>query len=170
MRLTANLLILVLAILNTSHEDGGLVGEDETLAILAQVLVASPQDGVQHALVQQEVAHPLGDDDVDLGEGQLHLLHLALQQRDLVAHPVGLDDLARLDDDGRHVDADDVLRAGLHREPAIIASVSMCLFTLAMAVCCAGHQGRGIVPYMLRMDVPHPTSRTTLSLKMCRLL
>jgi hypothetical protein len=56
-QLTANLLLLVLAILNTGHEDGSLVGENQT--ILDQVLVARIQDGIQHGLIEQEVAHPL---------------------------------------------------------------------------------------------------------------
>ena len=82
--LTANLFILVLSILNTSHEDGSLVWEDQTLAVLAQVLVAGPEHGVQHALVQQEVSHPFRNDDIDLWERQLNLLHLALQKCNLV--------------------------------------------------------------------------------------
>jgi len=161
---TANLLVLVIAILDAGHEDGRLVGEDEALAVLAQVLVARPQHRVQHALVQQEVAHPLGDDDVDFREGQLHLLHLALQQRDLVRHAVRFDNLSRLEDNGRHVDADHVLGAGLDGEPA---GDNMSMNTLHRFFECAV-SGRS--RYMLRMDVPHPTSRTTLSLKMCRLL
>ena len=48
--LTANLLVLVLSVLDTGHEDGGLVGEDQ--AVLDQVLVAGIQDSVQHALVE----------------------------------------------------------------------------------------------------------------------
>lgn len=113
--LTANLLVLVVAILDTGHKDSGLVGEDE--AILLEVPVARVQDRVQHGLVQQEVPHPLGDDDVDLGEGDLNLLHLALDQGDLVLQAVDLDDLAGLENDGGHVDADNVLRAGLGGEP-----------------------------------------------------
>lgn len=81
-QLTSDLLLLVVAILNTGEEDGGLVGEDET--VLDKVLVTGVQDGVQHAFVEEEVAHPLGDDNIDLREGQLNLLHLALDQGDLV--------------------------------------------------------------------------------------
>ena len=115
---TANLVLLVVAVLNTSHEDGSLVREDETLAVLAEVAVTGPQNGVHHALVEEEVAHPLGDDDVDLRERQLDLLHLALQEGDLVGQAVDLDDLASLDDDGGHVDTDNVLCAGLGGEHA----------------------------------------------------
>jgi hypothetical protein len=57
MQLTSNLLLLVLAVLDTSHEDGSLVGEDE--AVLDEVLVAGVQNRVQHGLVEQEVTHPL---------------------------------------------------------------------------------------------------------------
>ena len=113
--LTANLLVLVLSVLDTGHEDGGLIGEDQ--AILDEVLVTGIQDCVQHALVQQEVAHPLGYYDVDLVEGQLDLLHLALKQGDLVTHAVALDNLLGLVDDGGHVDTNDVLGACAHGEP-----------------------------------------------------
>ena len=118
MQHTANLVLLVVAVLNTSHEDGGLVGEDQTLAVLAEVAVTGPQDGVKHALVEEEVAHPLGDDNINLGERQLDLLHLALKQGNLVREAVHLDDLPGLDDDGGHVDTDNVLCAGLGGEHA----------------------------------------------------
>lgn len=49
MQHTADLVLLVVAVLNTSHEDGGLVGEDQTLAVLAEVAVTGPQNGVKHA-------------------------------------------------------------------------------------------------------------------------
>lgn len=112
---TANLLLLVITILNPRNKNRRLVREDQ--AVLVEVGVAGVQHGVEHALVQEEVAHPLGDDDVDLGERHLNLLHLALDQRNLVRQPVDLDNLAGLEDDGRHVDADDVLCSGLGREP-----------------------------------------------------
>ena len=118
MQHTANLVLLVVAVLDTSHEDGGLVGEDETLAVLTEVAVTGPQNGVHHALVEEEVAHPLGDDNVNLGERQLDLLHLALQEGDLVRQTVDLNDLPGLDDDGGHVDTDNVLCAGLGGEHA----------------------------------------------------
>ena len=113
---TANLLILVVAILDTSNEDGSLVGEDETAG--SEVTVTGVEDGVQHGLVEKEVAHPLGDDDINLGEGKLDLLHLALDQGDLVREAVDLDDLAGLEDDGGHVNTDNVLGAGLGGKPA----------------------------------------------------
>jgi hypothetical protein len=115
---TANLVLLVVAVFDTGHEDGGLVGEDKTLAVLAEVAVTRPQNGVHHALVEEEVAHPLGDDDVNLGERQLDLLHLALQEGDLVGQTVDLDDLPGLHNDGGHVDTDNVLCAGLGGEHA----------------------------------------------------
>ena len=90
-RLTANLLILVLAIFDTGHENGSLIGEDQ--AVLDQVLIARVQDSVQHGLVEQEVAHPLGYYYVDLVEGQDHLFHLALQQGNLIRQAVYLDNL-----------------------------------------------------------------------------
>jgi hypothetical protein len=152
--LTSNLLVLVVAILDTGGVDDGLVGEDET--VLDQVAVTGVQDGVEHGLVEKEVAHPLGDDDVDLGEGELDLLHLALDQGDLVGHAVRLDDLTGLEDDGRHVDTNDVLGAGLDGEPGERG----CWHKVTSAEWVGGI-------YMERMAVPQPTSRTTLSLKMC---
>jgi hypothetical protein len=47
-----------------------------------------------------------------------------LQQCDLVRHAVGLDNLARLIDDGRHVDTNDVFCACLHGEPVLDISAS----------------------------------------------
>ena len=47
-----------------------------------QPLVACIEDGVEHRFVKEEVAHPLGDDDVHLVHGELHLLDLALDERD----------------------------------------------------------------------------------------
>jgi hypothetical protein len=120
--LTSDLLLLVVAVLDTSHEDGSLVREDQ--AILDQVLVARVQDGVEHGLVQQEVAHPLGYYYVDLVEGQNNLLHLSLQQGDLVRHAVDFDNLLRLVDDGRHIDTNDVLRTCLYGEPISHVSVA----------------------------------------------
>lgn len=115
-RLTVDLLLLVVAILDTGNKDGGLVREDE--ATLLEVAVTSPQDSVQHGFVEQEVAHPLGDDDVDLGERKSDFLHLALEKSDLVAQAVDLDNLLCLVNDGRHVDTNNVLGASLCCEPA----------------------------------------------------
>lgn len=112
---TANLLILVVTIFDTSNEDGSLVGEDETAG--SQVTVTGVEDSVQHGLVEEEITHPLRDDDVNLGEGKLDLLHLALDQGDLVGEAVDLDNLTSLEDDGGHVNTDNVLGAGLSGKP-----------------------------------------------------
>ncbi len=66
---------LVLAVLNADEAQRRAVGEDE--ARRGQPPVARPQHGVQHGLVEQEVAHPLADQDVNLVHRQRHLLHLA---------------------------------------------------------------------------------------------
>lgn len=124
--LTSNLLLLVFAVLDTGHEDGGLVGEDQ--AILDEVLVTSIKNSVQHALVQQEVAHPLRNNNIDLVIRKHNLLHLALEESDLVRHAVALDDLAGLVDDGRHVDANDVLSTCLYGEPEPVVSVTARVF------------------------------------------
>lgn len=121
-RLTANLLLLVIAILDTGDVDGGLVGEDQT--ILDQVLVPGVQDGVQHGFVEQEVAHPLRNDDVNFVKRKNNLLHLALEQGNLVRQTVHGDDLLGLADDGRHVNTNNVLCAGLSGEPVYAISAS----------------------------------------------
>ena len=113
--LTANFVILVLAVLDTGHVHGSLVGEN--LASLDEVAVTSVEDGVQHALVEKEVTHPLRNDNVDLGERQLNLLHLSLEKCNLVGQAVDSDDLAGLLNDGRHIDTDYVLGTGLRSEP-----------------------------------------------------
>ena len=41
-----------------------------------QPLVSGIDDGVQHRLIEEAVAHPLWDDDVDLLYWKFHLLHL----------------------------------------------------------------------------------------------
>lgn len=115
LRLTANLLLLVLAILDTGNVDGSLVGEDET--VLDKVLVPGVQNGVQHGFVEQEVAHPLRDDDIDVVKRKDDLLHLALEKGNLIGQTVGGNDLLSLANDGRHVDTNDVLCAGLSGEP-----------------------------------------------------
>ena len=56
-----------------------------------QPLVAGKEHGVEHGLVEEEVAHPLADDDVDL-LGQLDVLQLLVDDLDGVLESVGLDD------------------------------------------------------------------------------
>jgi hypothetical protein len=80
--LTANLLILILSILNTGHENRRLVGENQPIG--RQVLIPRIQHRIQHRLIQQEIPHPLRDYDVDFRERQLNFLHLSLQEGDLV--------------------------------------------------------------------------------------
>merc|ERR550539_64003 len=59
-----DLVLLVLSVLDGGDVEGGLVGEHQTSGL--QPLVPGEQDGVQHGLIEQAVAHPLGDDDVNL--------------------------------------------------------------------------------------------------------
>ncbi len=74
---TADFLFLVVAIFYAGEEESGFVREDE--AALFEVLVPRVQHRVQHAFVEEEVAHPFGDDDVDLREWKFYFLHLSLQ-------------------------------------------------------------------------------------------
>jgi hypothetical protein len=146
---TSNLLVFILAVFDSSHEDCGLVREDE--AIRNQIFVPSVKDGIQHGLIEQEIAHPLRDYDIDLWERQFNLLHFALEKGDLVRHAVNCDDLARLLDDGGHVNSDYMLCTGLYSKPIRLGIVFI--------------QRR--VTNIERIAVPQPTSRTTLSLKRC---
>lgn len=113
--LTSNLVILVIAILNTGNVHGSLVGEDQTTGV--EVGVTGVENGIQHRLVQKEVTHPLGDDDINLGERKVNFLHLALEKSDLIGQSVNVDNLTGLLDDGGHIDTNDVLCAGTGSKP-----------------------------------------------------
>lgn len=113
--LTSNLIILVIAILNTSNIHGGLIGEDQTTGV--EVGVTGVENGIQHGLVEKEVTHPLGDDDINLGERKVNFLHLALEKSDLIGQSVDIDNLTGLLDDGGHIDTNDVLCASTGSKP-----------------------------------------------------
>lgn len=119
-----DLLVLVVSVLDSGNEDGGLIWEDQ--AAWNKVLVTGPEDGIQHGLVKEEVTHPLGDDDVDLWEWEDNILHLALKKGNLVGKTVDLDDLLSLDNDGGHVDTDNVLCASLCGEPIQLSDLVPC--------------------------------------------
>ena len=118
-----DLVVLVLSVLDTADVEVGSVREHE--AALSQPLVPGEEDGVQHGLVEQAVAHPLGDDDVNLGHGQLDLLHLAPDDGDSVTETVVCHNLLGVVHDGAHVHPDDLGGPGLgckHGEDASTAS------------------------------------------------
>lgn len=113
--LTSDLIILVLAILDTGNVDGSLVREN--LSTGSKVSITGIENSVQHALVKKEITHPLGHDNVNLRERKGHLFHLSLQESDLIGHTVHGNDLTSLFDDGRHVNANNVFCAGTDGEP-----------------------------------------------------
>jgi hypothetical protein len=103
---TVDLLVLVVLVLDGSEMQGNDVREDQAVGNLMrgqnsgssvpfrlkrfltmgdtyEVLVSSEKDGVEHGLVEEEVAHPLGDNDVDLLDGELNVLELALDDGNL---------------------------------------------------------------------------------------
>jgi len=88
-----DLVLTVLLVLDGGEEERSLVGEEE--AIRGQPAVTSNKDGVEHGLVEEEVAHPLRDDNINLFNaiGKRNLLKLALDQGNLVLKTVLLDDL-----------------------------------------------------------------------------
>lgn len=53
-----------------------------TVATPYQPLVPGKDDGVEHGLVEQAVAHPLRDDNVHFFNRKLHLLHLSFEDGD----------------------------------------------------------------------------------------
>lgn len=113
--LTSDLVILVIAILNTGNVHGGLIGEDETTGV--EVGVTGVENGIQHGLVQKEVTHPFRDDDINLGERQVNFLHLTLEKSDLIGQSIDVDNLTGLLDDGGHVNTNDVLCASTSSKP-----------------------------------------------------
>jgi len=75
-----DLLVLVLLVLDGGDVDGSFVGEEET--VWGEVLVPSEEDGVEHGLVEKEVAHPFRDDDVVLFQWQFGLFELSFYKGD----------------------------------------------------------------------------------------
>lgn len=151
--LTSDLVVLVLAIFDSSQVHGSLVGED--LATGNKVAVAGVENSVQHALIEEEVTHPLGDDDINLGVREDNLFHFSLEESDLVRQAVASDNLLGLLDDRGHIHTDYVLSTSLSSKP-----VEPYYQYIEQGPLLA------LTTYMLRIPVPQPTSRTTLSLKM----
>ena len=67
---TVNFLVLVFLVFDSSDIDHSSIREDE--AIFCEVFVACEEDSVEHGFVEEEVAHPFGDDDVELVEWKRH--------------------------------------------------------------------------------------------------
>lgn len=104
-------------VLGVGHgRDPHVAAAGDQQAVGLEVAVARVEHRRQHGLVQQAVAHPLADDDVDLVHRQRHLLHLALDQRDDRRQARRDDVLARLVDDVAGVDRDDAGGARLGAE------------------------------------------------------
>ena len=78
---TVDFLLFIILILDRSDVHVRLVREYQSTRF--KVLVAREEHSVEHGFVQQEVAHPLGDDDIELFEGQRNLFELALDEGDL---------------------------------------------------------------------------------------
>ena len=54
----------------------------------SEVAITCPQHSVKHGFEEQEVAHPLGNDDVNTFERKLHVFHATFQQSDTIAQTV----------------------------------------------------------------------------------
>lgn len=115
-----DLVSLVLCVLNANQAQGCLVRVDE--AVWGQPFVPGIEDSVQHGLIKEKVAHPLGNDDVDLVHWQCHFLDFTLDDCDLVSKAVLSNDLLSGLGNGTALDAVDVFRPGLCRKEAEDAS------------------------------------------------
>ena len=72
MRHTVDFLLLVILVLDRGEVHGRVIREDESSRL--EVAVACLEHGIQHGLVEQKVAHPLGYDDIVLLYWQLGIL------------------------------------------------------------------------------------------------
>lgn len=77
-RRTVNLLLFVILVFNGSNEDIRVVRENK--AFWFEILVAREENGVKHGLVKKEVAHPFGNDDVELLYWKLNVFKFSLHQ------------------------------------------------------------------------------------------
>ena len=92
------------------------VAGDHEAGVGVEVVITRPEHGVEHALVEEAVAHPLADDDVDAGQGEVDVFDAAAEAGDAVLEAVGVHDDACLVDDGGVVDGEDVAGAGTGAE------------------------------------------------------
>mmetsp|Transcript_33810 Transcript_33810/g.66954 ORF Transcript_33810/g.66954 Transcript_33810/m.66954 type:complete len:315 (-) Transcript_33810:44-988(-) len=99
----AELLLSVVCVLYARQVEGGLVGKDQTAFL--QPLVSAEENGIEHTLVKEEIAHPLRDDDVNLVHRERHLLSLACDELHNVVIVVVRNDLPRDLHDFRALDA-----------------------------------------------------------------
>ena len=131
-----DLLVLVLAILDGADVKRRPIGKDESggsqplvsakidikidikIGILARIAdeesvhkayisnLPGVQNGLEHCFVEEAVAHPLGDDDVDLLDpvGQSHFFHFPFDQFDRIFEMVGLNETSISEYRGRSVE------------------------------------------------------------------
>lgn len=85
-------------------------------AVGLEILVTGVKDGVEHGLVEERVAHPFTDNDVDLGDRELNLLNLASDQGDTVCEAIDSYIDARFVDNVGVVYSDDTGCARLRAE------------------------------------------------------
>ena len=78
--LTVYLLLFVLGVFDGSKVKSRVIREDESSGL--EVLVAGEKNSVKHGLVEQEIAHPFGNDDIKLLDRQRNVLEFALDECD----------------------------------------------------------------------------------------
>jgi len=77
-KLTINLLLFIFFIFNGSKVNRSRIREYHSSGL--QVLVTSDEDGVEHRLIKQEVAHPFTDNDVELFDWEIHFFEFSLDE------------------------------------------------------------------------------------------
>lgn len=104
-----DLLILVGAIFDAGNIQGGSVRHDHATTVFDQPFVSGEENSVQHGLIQQAIAHPLADNDINMLNPvrKLNLFHLALHYRDDVVQVVGCYNLFGVVGDAGALNSDD---------------------------------------------------------------
>jgi hypothetical protein len=77
---TIDLFLLVILVFDGSEEERCGIWENEPSQF--EILVSCKKHGVEHGLVEQEVSHPFGDDDVELLHGEFGFFEFSLDKGD----------------------------------------------------------------------------------------
>lgn len=75
----------------------------------SQPLVPRVDDRIEHGLIEQEVPHPLRDDDIHMFNWQFNLLDQSIDDGDPIRESILCDDVPTVDVDAGLLDAVDML-------------------------------------------------------------
>ena len=90
-------LLLVVAIFNSCHVHVNFVRKH--LSTFDEILVASPDNVIQHRLVKKEVSHPLRDYNVYLAHWKGNFFHLALNYSNFICKTISLNNFPSVKSD-----------------------------------------------------------------------